>query len=54
MKLHNNKDSFSDLIEIVSDYYKIEPALIEKDYFVTLLLKELTARVPSLLFKGGT
>ena len=26
----------------------------KKDYFVTLLLKELTARVPNLLFKGGT
>lgn len=54
MKLHNDKDVFSELVEIVSDYYKIDPALVEKDYFVTLLLKELTARVPSLLFKGGT
>ncbi len=32
----------------------MDPALVEKDYFVTLLLKELTTRVPSLLFKGGT
>ena len=54
MKLHNNKESFSELIEIVSDYYKIDPALVEKDYFVTLLLKELTDKVPTLLFKGGT
>lgn len=54
MKLHNNKEAFSELIEIVSDYYKIDPALVEKDYFVTLLLKDLTARVPTLLFKGGT
>lgn len=54
MKLHNSKEVFSDLIEIASDYYKIDSALVEKDYFVTLLLKELTTRVPSLLFKGGT
>ncbi|MBQ9070935.1 MAG: nucleotidyl transferase AbiEii/AbiGii toxin family protein [Clostridia bacterium] len=54
MKLHNNKDAFERLIRLVSDYYKIDPALVEKDYFVTLLLKELAARVPSLLFKGGT
>ena len=54
MKLHNSKESFETLIRIVSDYYKIDPALVEKDYFVTLLLKELTERVPSLLFKGGT
>ncbi|MBQ8381031.1 MAG: nucleotidyl transferase AbiEii/AbiGii toxin family protein [Clostridia bacterium] len=54
MKLHNNKESFNDLISLVSDYYKIDPALIEKDYFVTLLLKNLASRVPDLLFKGGT
>lgn len=54
MKLHNSKESFERLIELVSDHYRIDPTLVEKDYFVTLLLKELTARVPSLLFKGGT
>ncbi len=54
MKLHNNKESFERLVRLVSDHYRIDPALVEKDYFVTLLLKELTARVPSLLFKGGT
>lgn len=54
MRLHNNKESFERLIRIVSDYYSIDPALVEKDYYVTLLLKELTARVPNLLFKGGT
>ncbi len=54
MKLHNSKEAFEKLIRIVSDYYRIDPALVEKDYFVTLLLKELTARVPNLLFKGGT
>ncbi len=54
MKLHDNKETFSRLIRLVSDYYKIDPALVEKDYFVTLLLKDLTERVPNLLFKGGT
>lgn len=54
MKLHNSKESFEKLIRMVSDFYKIDPALIEKDYFVTLLLKELTVKVANLLFKGGT
>ena len=54
MKLYNDKETFSELVEIASDYYKIDPAFVEKDYFVTLLLKELAARVPNLLFKGGT
>lgn len=54
MKLHNSKETFENLIRLVSDHYKVDPTLVEKDYFVTLLLKELTARVPNLLFKGGT
>ena len=54
MKLHNNKESFNNLISIISDYYKIDAALIEKDYYVTLVLKELTNSVPTLIFKGGT
>lgn len=54
MKLHNNKETFNELIEIVSDYYKIDPALIEKDYYVTLLLEKAIKRVPNIIFKGGT
>ncbi len=54
MKLHNNKESFDSIIVLASDYFKINPALVEKDYFVTLLLKELTTKVPNLIFKGGT
>ena len=47
MKLHNNIESFIEIIEIVSDYYKIDPSQIEKDYFVTLLLKELSIKIPN-------
>lgn len=54
MQLHRNEEAFSELIALVSDYYKIDASLVEKDYFVTLLLRDLTARVPGLLFKGGT
>lgn len=54
MKLHSNKEAFISLVQLVSDYYRIDPALVEKDYFVTLLLEELTLKVPGLLFKGGT
>ena len=54
MKLHNNSRSFNLLISLISDYYNINPAFIEKDYFVTLLLQELSQKVPGLVFKGGT
>lgn len=32
----------------------IVPAIIEKDYYVTLLLKEITEQCPEIIFKGGT
>ena len=32
----------------------MSPAIIEKDYYVTLVLCELAKQVPDLLFKGGT
>ena len=54
MKLHNNKDAFAAAISGAADYYGIEEALIEKDYYVTLFLQRLKGKVPHLLFKGGT
>ena len=54
MKLHNDKQAFSDTILSVSRELNIVPALIEKDYYVTLLLKALKNKIPGLLFKGGT
>ena len=54
MKLHLNKEIFIKLINDVKEEYGIDSALIEKDYFVTLLLKQLVDNVPNLIFKGGT
>jgi predicted nucleotidyltransferase component of viral defense system len=54
MKLHNDKDIFNQAIRGASEYFKIEPSLVEKDYFVTLVLHELAKKVDGLLFKGGT
>lgn len=34
--------------------FGIEPALVEKDYFVTLFLRKAVERIPGLVFKGGT
>lgn len=54
MKLHDNTELFNDLIELTSDYFKIDPAFIEKDYFVTLILSHLNEKIPEMVFKGGT
>jgi predicted nucleotidyltransferase component of viral defense system len=54
MKLHRDKSIFDQAIRGASDYFKIEPSLVEKDYFVTMVLHELAQKVEGLLFKGGT
>ena len=54
MRLFENKDTFYGLIETIAAKTGISSAQIEKDYYVTLLLSELTKRLPNLLFKGGT
>ena len=33
---------------------KLPIAIIEKDYYVTLVLKEIATRNPDIVFKGGT
>lgn len=52
--LHNNKELFSDVIIAASNALNIAPAIIEKDYYVTLLLKRITEKCPDIIFKGGT
>ena len=54
MKLHKNKGRFVEAITATSAMFGIEPALVEKDYFVTLLLRKAVERIPGLVFKGGT
>ena len=54
MVLHNDKESFDIAIRAASRHFNVSPAIIEKDYYVTLVLCELAKQVPDLLFKGGT
>ena len=52
--LHNNKDVFEQVILKVSEETGIEASIIEKDYYVTVLLKLLAEKIPFIVFKGGT
>ena len=54
MFLHNDKDLFEKVILDTSEKYNIVPVIIEKDYYVTLFLKEIVKRQPNIIFKGGT
>lgn len=52
--LHNEKELFEQVILRAADALRIEPGIIEKDYFVTMFLKKLAAKQPDIVFKGGT
>ena len=52
--LHNEAGLFEQVILRASEYLGISEAIIEKDYYVTLFLKELVKTAPNIIFKGGT
>ena len=51
MRLHKNKDDFTEAVQAVSRGLNISPALIEKDYYVTLVLKRINEEISGLIFK---
>ncbi|MCM1559794.1 MAG: nucleotidyl transferase AbiEii/AbiGii toxin family protein [Butyrivibrio sp.] len=56
MRLHEDKLSFLNMIQLARDASGIREDIIEKDYYVTLMLKELSEKQDELpaYFKGGT
>lgn len=54
MNLHKNPQEFYDALLVLGERLNTSPAIIEKDYYVTMFLEALAKRVPNLLFKGGT
>jgi len=56
MNLHLNNDAFEELVELTANYFGYAKSHIEKDYWVSKILKELTLSKFSenIYFKGGT
>ena len=57
MKLHLDKDAFRVLIESIHEKTGYRADVLEKDYYVVLMLEELAAKQAEGLpvyFKGGT
>ena len=52
--LHENKEEFRNALLFSADQNRLAPAAVEKDYYVTLILKGLKERLPFIVFKGGT
>lgn len=54
MYLHEDKENFKNIIERVQDSTGRDGIVIEKDYYVTMLLRLLSEALPNVVFKGGT
>jgi len=52
--LHNDKETFSQAINLVTNKNGIRPEIVEKDYYVTMILRLLSERLSFIVFKGGT
>lgn len=54
MYLHNDKDLFTEVITEANAQTDIAESIIEKDYYVTMILKLLAKSNPDIVFKGGS
>lgn len=54
MNLHLDRDAFAELVSATSIELHIPANIVEKDYYVTLALRELSANIKGMVFKGGT
>ena len=54
MYLHHDKELFRQVIIKASKQMGISEAIIEKDYYVSVFLQELSKICPDVVFKGGT
>lgn len=52
--LHNNRELFRDAIYLTYSQTGLMVQAIEKDYYVTMILKLLSEKIPYIVFKGGT
>ena len=54
MYLHEDREAFKDIVEQAAESSERTPAVVEKDYYVTLILKLLSEQMEQCVFKGGT
>ena len=54
MCLHNDNGLFTEVITEANAQTGIAESIIEKDYYVTMILKLLAKKNPDIVFKGGT
>ena len=54
MYLHRDRETFKDMVGQAADSSGRTPIVVEKDYYVTLILKLFSEQLPRCVFKRGT
>lgn len=54
MNLHLDREAFEELLIGAANELAIPTNIIEKDYYVTVILKSLSEKLDDMVFKGGT
>lgn len=54
MFLHEDRELFEDVIKAAAEAQHRPISIVEKDYYVTMILKLLSEEAPECVFKGGT
>ena len=54
MYLHEDREQFADAVRKSVQYTNMSEMIIEKDYYVTMILRLLSQKLPYVVFKGGT
>lgn len=54
MLLHKDREQFKAVLNAVSNELGVPITIVEKDYYVTMILKQLAIKAPGCVFKGGT
>lgn len=54
MNLHHDREAFEELMVGAANELAIPTNIIEKDYYVTIVLKALSEKLDDMVFKGGT
>ena len=51
--MHDNKELFEQAVLRTSEAFGIEAGIVEKDYFVTLFLREIAKEAPTIISKAA-
>ncbi len=54
MYLHEDKEQFRQAVNMTAFQFGVIENIVEKDYYVTMILRLLSERMPYAVFKGGT